>query len=135
MPAENLAAWLAELHRRLKAGGLARHAPVALNRAETIVDVERGVRTLPEQFLKLLRQHHLDRLELLPIEPRLLHAVPLAGRQQAHRVQLVPGRERRVDPGQAGNSRGEALGTAGGGHRAIIARARRRPRGAIDDPP
>jgi hypothetical protein len=46
VPAPDLAAWIAELRRRLEAGELAGRAPVEIGPGETLADVERGVRAL-----------------------------------------------------------------------------------------
>ena len=46
MPADDLAAWIAELQRRLEAGELADLDPVVIGPGETLTDVEFGVCSL-----------------------------------------------------------------------------------------
>jgi len=46
MTADDLAAWIAELRRRLEAGELAGLEPIVIGPGETLTDVELGVRAL-----------------------------------------------------------------------------------------
>jgi hypothetical protein len=47
VPADDLAAWIAELRRRLEAGELSGLAPIEIGPGETPANVERGVQAMP----------------------------------------------------------------------------------------